>query len=199
MMHKRCWKKSKKRSKMFVYGKHPIIHTDEIFKVLSKKSDDPLKQVVALAYDKRTNSVLAYGVNQILNAFKHQTSAKAVVNTEHHEAKKFLVVHAEENLVRKTRNLTSDQIKNTAILVSTQPCMNCVKVLLEAGFKDVQWQVENRHQEEQELMSPFISVIKYQQNKQGVHLQVPPWLCKESEIAETVRASRINENKKVNE
>jgi len=167
---------------MLVYATHPIIHTSQIISALARESHDPITQVVCLAFDKETNTLTGYGVNKILKPFQNHMSAKKLVSTPLEPAKKFLMVHAETDFLNKNRNTMPHVIQRTSIYMSLQPCMSCLAGLLQAGYTDIQWAADNRHQEEQTLMSPFLSIIEYRKNAEGLHLQVPSWILKANEL-----------------
>lgn len=167
---------------MLVYANSPVIHTDKIIEILSRESEDPLTQVVCLAFDKETNTLTGYGTNKILKPYSKNASAIKEVATPLSPIKKFLMVHAEADFLSKQKNSMEHVIARTGLFLSLQPCMNCLSRLLEAGYTDIQWAQDNRHQEEQELMKPFLGIIKYSKNVDGLHLQVPSWILKENEF-----------------
>lgn len=172
---------------MLIYANHPAVHTSVIFEALSEKSEDPLKQVVCIAFDKRTNMVHSFGINRIIKPLRSNSDTLSTVRTDKHPAKKFLMVHAEIDLLTKLRELPREYIQHLGIYVSLQPCMNCLNQIIDSGFTDVQWIEDNRHQDEQELIAPYMSVIKYEKNAEGFTLQVPPWIVERNKIEEIIR------------
>lgn len=171
----------------FVYANFPLVNTEHIIRALSKHSEDPLCQVVCLAYDKETMTVLGYGVNKIISSHSNTSMGKATVATDKHPAKKFLMRHAEQDWLLKAAGMTKESKERTGIYMSLQPCMNCLSSLLDAGFTDIQWAEPNRHQEEQQLIKPFISSeIKYNELKSGLMLQVPSWIVSEYELRQDI-------------
>lgn len=172
---------------MLVYANYPVAHTSIIFEALAKKSEDPLKQVVCIAFDKRTNMVHSYGVNRIIGPLRLNSDALKAVKTDKHPAKKFLMIHAEIDMLEKIKHTHAEHKKHLRIYVSTQPCMNCLNQIIDAGFTDVQWLDDNRHQDEQKLIASFMKVIKYEKNTEGYMLQTPPWVVEELEIEKIAR------------
>lgn len=167
---------------MLVYGNFPVVKTDVVIKTLSLESEDPVRPVVCIAYDLQENMITAYGVNKMIPLFSKNSRAREVVGTPLDPAKKFLMIHSEMDLLEKMKDCHADLIKKTGIFLSLQPCMECLKALLARGFVDIQWKEDNRHQDEQELMRPFLHIIRYKKNAEGLHLQVPSWIASPYEL-----------------
>lgn len=166
---------------MSIYANHVIAHTDEIIKSLARKSGDPLTQVVCIAYDVESRIVTGYGVNRVIKGLEKNHGVKETIATPQHDAKKFLMVHAEADFLKKSYNIVPWMRERTGIYMSLQPCMNCVNQLLDAGYNRVQWKTDNRHQEEQALMKPYLGgMLEYKQNSEGLHLQFPAWIENDS-------------------
>lgn len=167
---------------MFVYGNFPVVNTDVLIRTLSVHSEDPIRKVVCIAYDKETKLVTAFGVNKVVHHLKHHSQVRVAVGTPEHPAKKFLMIHSEMDLIKKMSDSPSHVIQNTGIFLSLQPCMDCLKSLIHAGFTTIEWKEDNRHQHEQEIMKPFLNIMKYRKNEEGLFLQVPTWIANEQEL-----------------
>jgi len=172
---------------MFVYGTYPVVSTEILFDVLKKRSSDPLVQVVSIAIDPSTNSVVAYGVNKIISAFEKSSKALAELAIDKNPAKKFLVRHAEADLIEKMTETMN--IHKYQFIVSIQPCMACMSKLLDKNINSIGYIKENRHQDEQELMKPFLSNIQYGKIEHKM-VCVPPWIVTEAELEQAIRNSR---------
>lgn len=181
---------------MFIYGKFPIVSTESLTKAFSKYSDDPLTQVVAIAYDSMSNMVIAYGVNKLIKPLQNTHAAQRMISEEKHPAKKFLMNHAEIDLLNKLKTTLEKDRKNIKIYVNLQPCMECTKAMAEFGIKHIEWFSDNRHQEEQALMSDFIGYCfeRYAKNSAGLMLQIPQWIMSENELKEAGRDTRSSED-----
>lgn len=177
---------------MFVYGTYPVVSTDVLFKALKKHSSDPLVQVVAIAVDSSTNSVVAFGVNKIISAFEKNAKAVAELCIDKNPAKKFLVRHAEADLVHKL--VENIEIHKYEFIISVQPCMACMSTLLDKNVNHISFVKENRHQEEQDLMRPFLTNIRYGKIEHKM-VCVPPWIATEAELEEVIKNNRtLQEN-----
>jgi deoxycytidylate deaminase len=177
---------------MFVYGTYPVVSTDILFEILKKHSSDPLVQVVAIAIDPSTNSVVAFGVNKIITHFQKNPRVLAELAIDKNPAKKFLVRHAETDLIEKMRQTIN--IDKYEFIMSVQPCMACMSKLLDKNINSISYIKENRHQDEQELMKPFLSNIQYGKIEHKM-VCVPPWIVTEAELEETIRNRRtLQEN-----
>jgi deoxycytidylate deaminase len=169
---------------MFVYGTFPVVSTEILFDVLKKRSSDPLVQVVAIAVDASTNSVISYGVNKIISALEKNSRALAELAIDKNPAKKFLIRHAEADLIEKmTQTMNIDKYQ---FIVSVQPCMACMTKLLDKNINSIGYIKENRHQDEQEIMKPFLSNIQYGKIEHKM-VCVPPWIVTEAELEQAVR------------
>jgi deoxycytidylate deaminase len=166
---------------VLVYANFPVVHTDKIFEALSRYSGDPVTQVVAIAYDTETSIVSAYGVNRPVHGL--EKIGAATIATPLADAKKFLMVHAEIDLLKKLKDIPPHRKETTAIILSLQPCMNCLASLIDNGFTKIFWKTENRHQHEQTLIAPFIPYnVEYKKLPEGLFLQIPKWICPENEL-----------------
>lgn len=169
---------------MFVYGTYPVVSTELLFEALKKRSDDPLVQVVAIALDNDTNTVIAYGVNKIINLFAASGFAKTEMAIDKNPTKKFLVRHAEIDLLDKlTEHIYSAKYE---FIVSVQPCMSCLSRLFDKSITNIKYIKENRHQEEQALIQPFLKNINYGKIEHKM-VCVPPWIASEAELEEALR------------
>jgi deoxycytidylate deaminase len=121
---------------------------------LSKKgSEDPIKQVGCVIFQKDTGVVVSFGANTVLEAFKHLSDE--IVSTSLHPLKKLVMMHAEESALS---HLPCSNRANLVAVCSLQPCMNCVRQL--SGVVDeVYWVEDNRHQADQELMAHLIDKV----------------------------------------
>lgn len=172
---------------MFVYGTYPVVSTEHLFEALKKRSDDPLVQVVAIAIDNDTNTVIAYGVNKIINLFANNNFAKSEMSVDKNPTKKFLVRHAEVDLLDKlTEHIHSTKYE---FVVSVQPCMSCLSRMFDKCITNIKYLKENRHQDEQQLMAPFLKNINYGMIEHKM-VCVPPWIATEAELEEAARNNR---------
>jgi len=172
---------------MFVYGSYPVVNTEVLFEALKKRSDDPLVQVVAIAIDNSTNSVIAFGVNKLINFFASNNFAKNEISIDKNPSKKFLIRHAEIDLIDKMNEFPHRH--QYEFLVSVQPCMACLSRMLDKNIINISYLKENRHQDEQELLKPFLKQINYGKIQHKM-VCVPPWIATEGELEEAVRNLR---------
>jgi deoxycytidylate deaminase len=177
---------------MLVYANQPIVSVETVVEALKKHSDDPVKQVVALAIDVETNTLMYFGVNRLVKGFAKQTDALSAMKTPLHPAKKLLVRHAETDLLRALRQSPEHVKARTAIVCSLQPCMNCVSSLMEEPFVSISWLEYNRHQEEQEVMKPFMYKERYFLGSPEQMIQVPKWIATTDELEEAGRRLRLS-------
>jgi len=161
---------------MRIYGTYPVLHTSEIFAALEEKSQDPIKPVVCLAWDKRDNAVIGYGVNKVIKPLLGHRGALQTVATDLHPDKKFLMVHAEIDWLLSIGQGPADRMDHIALYTSVQPCMECMKMLLNAGVQHVEWLTDNRHQDEQAIIKKYVGNILYKQNSEGLMLSAPHWI-----------------------
>lgn len=172
---------------MFVYGTYPVVSTEVLFEVLKRYSDDPLVQVIAIALDNDTNTVVAFGVNKLVNFFGKNNFAIEEMTKDKNPMKKFLVRHAEFDLIDKlSEHKNSSQYE---YIISVQPCMSCLSRLLDKKMLNIKYLTENRHQDEQELIKPFMKNINYGKISHKM-VCVPPWIAKEAELEEAARNIR---------
>lgn len=172
---------------MFIYGTYPVVSTEILFEALKKHSDDPLTQVIAIAIDNSTNSVVAFGVNKLISFFATNSAVKIEMAIDKNPAKKFLVRHAEVDLIDKMNEfLHRDKYE---YMVSVQPCMACLSKFLDKNIRNISYLKENRHQEEQELIKPFLKQINYAKIEHKM-VCVPPWIATEGQLEEAARNLR---------
>lgn len=160
----------------------PLAHTDKIIAEAERGSSDPITKVVCLAYDVRQNRLVGIGNNTILPHFKNNPGAKAAIQTPCHPDKKFLMKHAEIDLLQQLASILPDNRKHLRIYSSLQPCMNCVQALLDFGIQHIEWKENNRHQHEQEIIQKYINTKIYKSNPSGLYLQVPTYLLKVEDV-----------------
>lgn len=172
---------------MFIYGTYPVVSTEILFEALKKRSDDPLIQVIAIAIDNSTNSVVAFGVNKLIRFFASNSAVKAEMAIDKNPVKKFLVRHAEVDLIEKmNEHLNREKYE---YIISVQPCMACLSKMLDKNISNISYLKENRHQEEQELMKPFLRQINYGKIEHKM-VCVPPWIVTEGQLEEAARNLR---------
>lgn len=172
---------------MFIYGTYPVVSTEVLFEVLKKRSDDPLVQVTAIAIDNSTNSVIAFGVNKLISFFASNSFAQSQMKIDKNPAKKFLVRHAEIDLIQKMTEFPHQH--QYEFMVSVQPCMACLSRILDKNIINISYLKENRHQDEQELIKPFLKQINYGKIQHKM-VCVPPWIATEGELEEAARNLR---------
>lgn len=172
---------------MFIYGTYPVVSTEIVFEALKKHSDDPLVQIGVIALDPETNTVVAYGVNKIINFLSHNAAAEREMAIDKNPVKKFLVRHAEIDLLEKIKE--HRDLSRYEFIVNVQPCMACLSSLLDKRITNIKYIKENRHQDEQEMIKPFLKNINYGKIEHKM-VCIPPWLLTEAELEEVIRNNR---------
>jgi len=67
--------------------------------------------------------------------------------------------------------------------------MACLSRMLDKNIINISYLKENRHQDEQELLKPFLKQINYGKIQHKM-VCVPPWIATEGELEEAVRNLR---------
>jgi dCMP deaminase len=104
---------------------------DEYFMTLalvaSLKSKDPSTQVGAVIIDDRTRKVVSSGYN----GFPRYVDDDRIPQTR--PEKYFYVVHAELNAILHAER----ELRNCTIFVTSFPCAECIKAVIQTGIKKV--------------------------------------------------------------
>jgi deoxycytidylate deaminase len=141
--------------------------------------------------------LIGYGVNKIIKNIPKSNLVYSTVGADKHPAKNFLMFHAEMDLVFKFHDMSEEQKRRTKIYASLQPCLNCLKTLINFGFTDVEWMTDNRHQDDQKMIEPYTHLIKYKKNEEGYAVQIPRWIVHEEEIEKHFRDHRQPKDEEV--
>lgn len=154
----------------------PQLSTDEIYTAYRKFSGDPCKQVVCIIFDYKTKNILSVGTNTVLRqnaaTWWELMEVDDVIKTPAHPAKKLLMVHAEAGAMDSVE--PGDALfAELAAYVSLQPCVNCLKSMIDFQIQRVYWKENNRHQQEQEEVKDFIKLFLTEYEQQDSLLLVP--------------------------
>jgi len=153
------------------------MHTDELIEAYARRSDDPVKQVVCILYDLDDHGLIAWGTNQIITTFKEKAPVwcDEVVSTPLHPAKKLIMQHAEISALAELKRIRRLINRNhIGAYVSLQPCLDCVRAIV-PYVSEIRWKEDNRHQDEQSLISLVSRKVftKYEKQENGLTLTLP--------------------------
>lgn len=99
----------------------------EIAKIVAQRSPDPHTQVGAVIV--KNNRVLSIGYNGCPSTFTYSFDWKS-------DEKYLFCVHAEANALANAAQIGSN-VNGADIYLTLSPCSECIKLLLQAGIKNV--------------------------------------------------------------
>jgi len=121
---------------------------------ISKMSYAKRLQVGAIIV--KDNSIIAYGYNGMPTGFDNSCEFNNITNPE--------VLHAESNAIAKIAksNISSD---NASVYVTTSPCLECSKLLIQSGIKNVYFYNLYRNIDGLKLLlKANVNVFQYMEN-----------------------------------
>lgn len=84
----------------------------------------------------KDNNILSYGYNGMPHGFPNECETLDVTNPE--------VLHAESNAIAKLAKSDGNSTDST-LYVTTSPCFECAKLIIQAGIKEVYYHNEYRN------------------------------------------------------
>ena len=91
----------------------------------------------------KDNSIISYGYNGMPYGFDNCCETNNVTNKE--------VLHAESNAIAKLSK-SSQSSDNAIMYVTTSPCVECAKFIIQSGIKTVYYKIKYRNIEGLELL-----------------------------------------------
>lgn len=91
----------------------------------------------------KDNSIISYGYNGMPYGFDNSCETNNITNPE--------VLHAESNAVAKICKSTQSSDGST-LYVTTSPCFECAKLIIQAGIKNVYYKTMYRNENGIELL-----------------------------------------------
>lgn len=146
----------------------------EMFSKIKALSGDPNKPVQAYAFypntlksGKEVYNIIAWGYNDIIFNIKEEYEEEIreeIFAKPIHPAKNVFMKHAEIDMLESLQEAIKERseevdIDKIIVICSLQPCMDCIKCLVDFGIKHLGYLEENRHQDQQEAIKPYINYL----------------------------------------
>lgn len=123
----------------------------EVAEVFAKNSYSTRKQVGAVAV--KNGNIIAHGWNGMPSGFDNTCETNGITNPE--------VLHAELNCIAKLAKGTESS-EGCTLFVTLSPCIQCAKLIIQAGIKEVIYKEEYRELDGvQLLLKAGIDARKY--------------------------------------
>ena len=119
----------------------------EIVQVTAKRSSCERLHVGCLLV--KDNRIIAQGYNGFLPGCQH----KSIIRNNHEQA----TVHAEQNTIADCAKRTVSCLGATAF-ITHYPCINCCKILLASGIKEIKYIEDYKNDELVELFANQLNV-----------------------------------------
>lgn len=130
----------------------------EIAKIVAQRSSDPKTQVGAVIV--KDNRILSIGYNGAISGFNFDFDWTTA------EKYKFCV-HAEANALSNAAKIGAN-VDSADIYLTLSPCQECIKLLIQAGIKNIYYTNQYRSFEITKLIAdntPLINLIQVDEEK----------------------------------
>jgi dCMP deaminase len=103
----------------------------------------------------KNNRIISAGYNGFLPGAPHKSIIKIEDGTSHEQA----TVHAEQNAIADCAN-RGVNTHDTIAYITHYPCINCFKILVAAGIKEIKYLYDYKNDKNVELINNNIKIIK---------------------------------------